>query len=41
MLKKKRASKKDGFDYQLQEDKKEELKQKMEQKKIRKQEKEA
>ena len=36
MLKKKRASKKDGFDYQLQEDKKEELKQKMEQKKIRK-----
>ena len=36
MLKKKRASKKDGFDFQLQEDKKEELKQKMEQKKKRK-----
>ena len=40
MLKKKRATKKDGFDYQLMEDKKEELKKKMEEKKIRKQKKE-
>ena len=36
MLKRKRASKKDGLDYQKQEDKKEELKAKMEQKKQRK-----
>ena len=40
MLKRKRASKKDGLDYQKQEDKKEELKAKMEQKKQRKKQKE-
>ena len=36
MLKKKRNSNKDGLDYKQQEDKKEELKQKMEQRKVRK-----